>query len=335
MNVDLIAFRPDVIRAVDAELSKAIAKHTWERTPLGNMHDGERLGVLVEEVGETAKACIEGEDDLRIGAELIQVAAMALAWYQAITPEPAKVHRFDFEQRWDERITDDMRRAAGAIDARAELDPEPEYDWPGDAIEREREAGRERDEQRAQAVADRTVELIRNHEPGRSIIAEAHEAAAGEWAPPRYPPHVNRPGEPVPAAPADDCPPAGITRSAVMRWGGVTRERLQLTCEACEHVVTEWLPNEDGYLPHVAALYAEGAQAAAAHAGLDVNGERVSVGSTDHPEPVQAHVPPVPLWLIEALGMWNLAPAAVIGTGPFAGRTIDSSGRLGGAGVPL
>lgn len=40
------------------------------------------LGILVEEVGELAKALIEGKDD-EAGKELTQVAAVAVQWMEA------------------------------------------------------------------------------------------------------------------------------------------------------------------------------------------------------------------------------------------------------------
>jgi NTP pyrophosphatase (non-canonical NTP hydrolase) len=51
------------------------------------MTDGERLAVLVEEVGEVARAMNDGKG---LREELIQVAAVAVAWVEAIDTAEAK-----------------------------------------------------------------------------------------------------------------------------------------------------------------------------------------------------------------------------------------------------
>lgn len=63
------------------ELDRAIKKHGVMQTPCNPaMPDGERLKILVEEVGEVARAMTydEGDPD-QLDKELIQVATMALA----------------------------------------------------------------------------------------------------------------------------------------------------------------------------------------------------------------------------------------------------------------
>jgi hypothetical protein len=47
-----------------------------------------RLAALVEEVGEVARAFHDGMD---IEEELVQVAAVAVAWLQGLKPEPIEV----------------------------------------------------------------------------------------------------------------------------------------------------------------------------------------------------------------------------------------------------
>jgi hypothetical protein len=42
-----------------------------------------RLAVLTEEVGEVARAIIDDEGDERLAEELVQVAAVAVAWLQS------------------------------------------------------------------------------------------------------------------------------------------------------------------------------------------------------------------------------------------------------------
>lgn len=56
-----------------------------QRRKWGVQHhtDANWLAILVEEVGEAAKSMLEdGGDDGRVSAELIQVAAVAVAWLQ-------------------------------------------------------------------------------------------------------------------------------------------------------------------------------------------------------------------------------------------------------------
>lgn len=65
-------------------MNHAIRKHGVERTPLGDsMFDSERLVVLVEEVGEVARAITYDEKSTeQLVHELYQVAAMAVMWAQ-------------------------------------------------------------------------------------------------------------------------------------------------------------------------------------------------------------------------------------------------------------
>lgn len=80
---------PDPWAAARAEFDRAYAKHQG-LTPLHpSMSDDDRAAILLEEVGEVARACTP---DARtevghagdLAAELIQVATMALTWAQAI-----------------------------------------------------------------------------------------------------------------------------------------------------------------------------------------------------------------------------------------------------------
>jgi hypothetical protein len=64
----------------------AEVKHGTNNTPRSKeMTDPERLVVLVEEVGEVARAITydEGDKDALVG-ELLQVAAMAMAWVEGL-----------------------------------------------------------------------------------------------------------------------------------------------------------------------------------------------------------------------------------------------------------
>ena len=75
----------EVIEDVRHEVNRAIVKHGWELTPLNpSRTDQENFVVLVEEVGEVARAMTYDEsDDIMLYQELIQVAAMAMAWATA------------------------------------------------------------------------------------------------------------------------------------------------------------------------------------------------------------------------------------------------------------
>lgn len=77
----------DTVVAIQAELTRAVAKHGHARTPLDPTRTaGDNLTVLVEEVGEVARAMTYDEGDpARLHAELVQVAAMAAAWAQALS----------------------------------------------------------------------------------------------------------------------------------------------------------------------------------------------------------------------------------------------------------
>jgi NTP pyrophosphatase (non-canonical NTP hydrolase) len=83
------ARRQDVLAEVGRERSrqeqlKAKGKFTYTCAD-AEMTDGQRLAVLVEEVGEVARAMNDGKG---LREELIQVAAVAVAWVEAIdTPE--------------------------------------------------------------------------------------------------------------------------------------------------------------------------------------------------------------------------------------------------------
>ncbi len=49
-----------------------------------NMDNLFRLGVLMEEVGEVAKALIERDDLAHVEEELVQVAAVCVAWIEGL-----------------------------------------------------------------------------------------------------------------------------------------------------------------------------------------------------------------------------------------------------------
>lgn len=69
-----------------AELKRAVAKHTWIRTPLNpGMRQGTYLKILVEEVGEVARAQTYDEGSMaKERQESLEVAAMAYARFTAL-----------------------------------------------------------------------------------------------------------------------------------------------------------------------------------------------------------------------------------------------------------
>ena len=82
--IEQLPFRPDTIAVLQAEMNRAIRKHGIENTPL-RQTDHVNLAVLVEEVGEVARAMTYDEgSDASLYDELIQVAAMALAFAQNV-----------------------------------------------------------------------------------------------------------------------------------------------------------------------------------------------------------------------------------------------------------
>lgn len=69
----------DVWGLVADEIASQIAKHG--DGSVGFLSDFERLAVLVEEVGEVARALQEGR--VGLADELVQVAAVAIVWVDA------------------------------------------------------------------------------------------------------------------------------------------------------------------------------------------------------------------------------------------------------------
>jgi hypothetical protein len=78
------AISPAILAAVEAEVARAHAKHGDRSILNPAMPDAVRLPVLVEEVGEVAKAMLEDATATELQAELIQVAAVALTWAEAV-----------------------------------------------------------------------------------------------------------------------------------------------------------------------------------------------------------------------------------------------------------
>ena len=69
--------------AVEAEYVRAHCKHSGHTPKSHHMSDGERLAILVEEVGEVARAITYDNGDIdNLVHELTQVTAMGAAWLE-------------------------------------------------------------------------------------------------------------------------------------------------------------------------------------------------------------------------------------------------------------
>lgn len=69
------------LNAVNAEYTRAHIKHKGWTPKNVRMSDGERLAILMEEVGEVARAVTyDNGNPAKLVEELIQVSAMAAAW---------------------------------------------------------------------------------------------------------------------------------------------------------------------------------------------------------------------------------------------------------------
>jgi len=75
----------DEIRAERARQDALAGAGRWAGESIATISNDRRLRVLVEEVGEVARDLEEDEeDDLELRIELVQVAAVAVAWLEAL-----------------------------------------------------------------------------------------------------------------------------------------------------------------------------------------------------------------------------------------------------------
>lgn len=77
--------RKEIIEAIAKERQRQQDKHGEWSVASPFISDGDRLAILIEEVGEVGKAMQEHDphsDSLR--AELVQVAAVCVAWLEAM-----------------------------------------------------------------------------------------------------------------------------------------------------------------------------------------------------------------------------------------------------------
>jgi NTP pyrophosphatase (non-canonical NTP hydrolase) len=74
--------RAQIYAAIDAERARQEAKHPMTcASPLMDEH--EKLTVMTEEVGEVARALLDGDEPNKRD-ELVQVAAVAVAWLESL-----------------------------------------------------------------------------------------------------------------------------------------------------------------------------------------------------------------------------------------------------------
>lgn len=87
MEVDRDLFN-ECLQIVECETLRAHEKHGPESMISPDVDPGMRLAILVEEVGEVARALTYDEADLaNLREELVQVAAMATSWLYALRIE--------------------------------------------------------------------------------------------------------------------------------------------------------------------------------------------------------------------------------------------------------
>ncbi len=80
--------RQQFVHLVDAERDFQEVKHGAESCASPTNTDSKRLAILVEEVGEVAKALTyDCADEANLMDELVQVAAMSIEWIVAIDEE--------------------------------------------------------------------------------------------------------------------------------------------------------------------------------------------------------------------------------------------------------
>lgn len=79
------ALDSDTFAAIQDEFGMAYRKHGGKTPRSHSVGDAQSLVILVEEVGEVARAMTYDEGDVdQLYAELIQVAAMAAAWAERL-----------------------------------------------------------------------------------------------------------------------------------------------------------------------------------------------------------------------------------------------------------
>lgn len=81
--------REDIYAAIDAERVRQSAKwsqpHPWGKGDASspNVEPMTKVGVLTEELGEVARAVLDGDHN-QLQEELVQLAAVAIAWLEGM-----------------------------------------------------------------------------------------------------------------------------------------------------------------------------------------------------------------------------------------------------------
>jgi len=74
----------ETFNLINNEFERAYAKHNGYTPASHDMTDRDRLVILVEEVGEIARAMTyDNGDEIELMKELVQVATMACAWLES------------------------------------------------------------------------------------------------------------------------------------------------------------------------------------------------------------------------------------------------------------
>jgi hypothetical protein len=72
------------LAAIQAEAFRRHCRHAECSVLSTDMTNGERLAILVDEVGDVARALTLNDDKTGLEVELIQVAAVAASWVEAL-----------------------------------------------------------------------------------------------------------------------------------------------------------------------------------------------------------------------------------------------------------
>mgnify|MGYP001598037964 CR=1 FL=1 len=79
-----MALTPKWAEEIRMEMARALVKHSHRTAINPRVQNNDKLNWLVEEVGEVARAINDKESVPRLKEELIQVAAIATAWWQSL-----------------------------------------------------------------------------------------------------------------------------------------------------------------------------------------------------------------------------------------------------------
>ena len=72
------------LAAIQAEAFRRHCRHAERSVLSKDMPNGQRLAILVEEVGDVARALTRNDDTTGLEVELIHVAAVAASWVEAL-----------------------------------------------------------------------------------------------------------------------------------------------------------------------------------------------------------------------------------------------------------